>query len=37
MRSEEYSIDEKEWNTTPDVEDNDFEPLVNKIIDSAQS
>jgi len=37
MRSEEYSMDEKEWNTTPDVEGNDFEPLVNKIIDSAQS
>jgi DNA polymerase III delta prime subunit len=37
MRLEEYSMTEKEWNTTPDVEGNDFEPLVNKIIDSAQS
>ena len=37
MRSEENSMDEKEWNTTPDVEGNDFEPFVNKIIDSSQS
>jgi energy-coupling factor transporter ATP-binding protein EcfA2 len=37
MRFEEYIIEKKEWNTTPDVEGNDFEPLVNKIIDSKQS
>ena len=37
MRVEEYTMTEKEWNTTPDVEGNDFDPLVNKIIDSAQS
>ena len=37
MRHEEYIVEKKEWNTTPDVEGNDFEPLVNKIIDSKQS
>ena len=34
MRYDEYIVDKKEWNTTPDVEGNDFEPLVIKIIDS---
>jgi ATP-dependent exoDNAse (exonuclease V) alpha subunit len=37
MRYEEYVVEKKEWNTTPDVEGNDFEPLVNKIIDSKES
>jgi DNA replication protein DnaC len=37
IRTDEYTLDEKKWNTTPDVEGNDFEPLVNKIIDSNQS
>ena len=37
MRYEVYIAEKKEWNTTPDVEGNDFEPLVNKIVDSKQS
>ena len=36
-RFDEYTLEEKEWNTTPDVEGNDFEPLVNKILDSNES
>jgi 5-methylcytosine-specific restriction endonuclease McrA len=37
MRKEKYVLESQEWNITPDVEDNEFKPLINKIIDSNQS
>jgi len=36
-RTEKYTLLTEKWNTTPDVEGNDFELLMNKIIDSDQS
>ncbi len=37
MRKEKYVLESQEWNITPDVEDNEFKPLIDKIIDSNQS
>ena len=37
IRTDQYTLNTKDWNTTPDVEGNDFEPLVNKILDSNES
>ena len=37
MRDETYTLEPKEWNITPDVPDNNFEPLIDKILDSNQS
>jgi putative ribosome biogenesis GTPase RsgA len=38
IRKDLYTHDIKyNWNITPDVNDDNFEPLVNKIIDSNQS
>jgi ABC-type lipoprotein export system ATPase subunit len=38
FRTDKYIHDIKyNWNITPDVEDNNFEPLVKKIIDSNES
>ena len=37
MRDDTYTLEEKEWNITPDVEDNDFDPLINKILDTNGS
>jgi deoxyadenosine/deoxycytidine kinase len=38
IRKDLYTHDIKyNWNITPDVDDNNFEPLVNKIIDSNES
>ena len=38
IRTEKYIHDIKyNWNVIPDVEDNNFEPLVNKIIESNES
>ena len=36
-RKEKYILESQDWNITPDVEDNEFKPLVDKIIDSNQS
>ena len=30
MRKEKYVLETQDWNITPDVEDNEFKPLVNK-------
>ena len=37
IRTEFYSIDKFKWNEYEDVNDNDFEPLVETIIESEQS
>ena len=37
IRFDTYNLETKEWNTLSDVESNDFEPLVNTIIDSNKS
>ena len=37
MRKEKYVLESQEWNITPDVEDNEFKPLIDKIISSNQS
>ena len=37
MRKNTYVLETQEWNTTPDVEDNEFKPLVDKIISSDES
>ena len=37
MRDESYTLEVKEWNITPGVKDNDFEPLINKILDTDES
>ncbi len=37
MRKEKYVLESQEWNITPDVEANEFKPLIDKIIDSNQS
>ena len=37
IRTEFYSIDKLKWNEYEDVNDNDFEPLVETIIESEQS
>ncbi len=37
MRKNKYILETHEQNITPDAEDNEFKPLVNKIIDSNQS
>jgi ABC-type phosphate transport system ATPase subunit len=38
VRTDKYTHDIKyNWNITPDVDDNNFEALVNKIIDSKES
>jgi len=37
QRFENYTLQTKAWEITPDVPDNNFEPLINKILDSDQS
>jgi ABC-type lipoprotein export system ATPase subunit len=38
VRTDKYIHDIKyNWKITPDVDDNDFKPLVNKMIDSNES
>jgi hypothetical protein len=37
MRKNTYVLDTQEWNTRTDVEDNEFKPLIDKIISSNQS
>ena len=37
MRKDKYVFESQDWNITPGVEDNEFKPLIDKIIDSNQS
>jgi len=37
IRTDKYEHKIQEWNITPDVEDNEFKPLVDKIISSDES
>jgi predicted PilT family ATPase len=37
MRFDQYVLHTSEWKITPDVPDNNFEPLINKILDSNES
>ena len=37
MRKDKYVLENSDQNITPDVEANEFKPLINKIIDSNQS
>jgi hypothetical protein len=37
MRFDQYVLNTSEWKITPDVPDNNFEPLINKILDSNES
>jgi 5-methylcytosine-specific restriction endonuclease McrA len=37
MRFDNYTLDTEPWDITPDVPDNNFEPLINKILDSNKS
>jgi 5-methylcytosine-specific restriction enzyme A len=37
MRFDNYTLHTEPWEITPDVPDNNFEPLINKILDSNQS
>ena len=37
MRFDNYSLHTEPWEITPDVPDNNFEPLINKILDSNES
>ena len=37
MRKDKYVSENSDWNITPYVEDNEFKPHINKIIDSNQS
>jgi 5-methylcytosine-specific restriction enzyme A len=37
MRFDNYTLHTEPWEITPDVPDNNFEPLINKILDSNES
>jgi 5-methylcytosine-specific restriction enzyme A len=37
MRFDNYTLHTEPWDITPDVPDNNFEPLINKILDSNES
>jgi 5-methylcytosine-specific restriction enzyme A len=37
MRFDNYTLHTEPWDITPDVTDNNFEPLINKILDSNES
>ena len=37
MRFDNYTLDTEPWKITKDVDDNNFEPLINKILDSNES
>jgi 5-methylcytosine-specific restriction endonuclease McrA len=37
MRFDNYTLHTEPWDITPDVPDNNFEPLINKILDSNKS
>jgi hypothetical protein len=37
IRTDKYEHKIQSWNITPDVEENEFKPLVDKIISSDQS
>jgi DNA replication protein DnaC len=37
MRFDNYTLHTEPWEITPDVKDNNFEPLINKILDSNES
>ena len=37
MRFDTYTLHTEPWDITPDVPDNNFEPLINKILDSNES
>jgi len=37
IRTDKYVLETENWNIVSDVENNDFEPLINKVIESQQS